>query len=138
MKEAGRIVSYAAIFVSAMTSCGPEITEPASTNITGRWTSNDVIGPLSDISMDIVQGPDGSVQGQWTGISSSPNPVCPPDLGLAPTGPVSGANTVLVLQLSLLGAGDFEGQVRDENTLRGSFTSCGLHSMTFVRVGFAP
>ena len=123
----------------AAVACGPELTEPASTNVTGRWTSDDMIGPLSEMVMDLGQGTDGVVDGQWSGVSSTANPECPPELGLAPTGSVTGSNTVLELKLALLGAGDFNGQVRDETTLAGSFTSCGLiYSMTFIRVGIAP
>ena len=139
MTQARRFLWFAVVLLSAVISCGPEITEPASTNITGRWTSSDVIGPLSNISLEVVQASDGSVQGQWAGVSSSPNPPCPPELGSAPTGPLNGLNTVLALQLSLLGIGNFDGQVRDESTLRGSFTSCGLiYPMTFTRVIVAP
>lgn len=127
------------LLFSAAVSCGPELTDPASTNITGRWTSSGAIGPLSDISMNLAQETDGSVSGQWSGIGSPPNPVCPPGLGSAPVGTVSGSNTVLEVRLSLLGAGVFAGQVGDDDTLRGSFIACEIpYPVTFSRESPAP
>jgi hypothetical protein len=127
------VVWCAWLLVPAAASCGPELTEPASTNITGRWTSADLIGPLSDISMELTQAPDGGVQGEWAGVGSPPDPVCPPQLGSAPRGRVAGSNTVLELRLSLIGAGEFSGQVRGDE-IKGSFASCNItYSITFSR-----
>ena len=131
--------AISALVLLALTgACGPELTEPASTDITGRWTSQNAVGPISEISMDLSQQSDGAVHGQWVGKSSVPNAVCPPDLGSNPTNVVTGSSTVLELHLSLLGAGDFDGQVT-ENILTGSFVSCEkVYPITFSRVQPAP
>jgi len=126
------------LLLSAVLGCGPELTDPSSTNISGNWTSNDVIGPLSSVSLNVEQASDGSVQGQWAGVTS-PNVACPPGLGVTPTGPVSGSNTIFALQMSLVGAGEFDGQVPDQDTMRGSFASCGVtYSVTFTRAEIVP
>lgn len=124
-----------ALLLAATSSCGPELTQPASANITGRWTSTDVIGPLSQLTMDVTQAANGTVQGQWAGTFYPPDAPCPPNLKPAASGAVDGANTVVELHLALLGAGDFDGQVPDDKTLSGSFVSCGIaYPFNFTRV----
>src|SRR4051812_27164717 len=107
------------LVIAVTSGCGPSLTQPSQVNITGRWAARDSIGPLIHVQMDITQKPDGTVTGQWTGDVSPPNPVCPPGLGSSALGPVSGTNTVLEVHLSLLGAGEFEGQAIDATTLKG-------------------
>jgi hypothetical protein len=117
------------------TACGPPLTDPSSENITGRWGTADKFGPLSDMNLEITQGADGKVVGKWTAVVPGPRPVCPPELDANATGPVSGTNTVFEIRLAMLGAGDFQGQVVDENTLRGSFDSCAnTYLSTFTRL----
>jgi len=89
--------------------------------------------------MEITQQPDGIVEGQWSGQLSVPDPECPPGLGGNPTGTVSGRNSVLEVRLSLLGAGDFVGQVGDDGTVQGSFESCNnVYPIKFLRVASTP
>jgi hypothetical protein len=105
--------------------CGPELTQPGTTNLTGLWISTDLIGPVSNIQVNVTQHADGTLEGRWSGKSSNPNAVCPPELGLNPTNTISGTNTVLEVQFDLLGVGSFAGQATDNATLRGSLQSCG-------------
>lgn len=119
-----------------MLSCGPPLTQPSSVNLTDLWQSTDHIGPVFNIRMDVNQARDGTVSGQWSGMVTPPLPTCPSDLNTTAKGPVSGTNTVLAVQLSLLGVGDFQGQVIDAATLRGSLESCShRYPVTFSRVG---
>jgi hypothetical protein len=130
---------YVLLLIPLTGSCGPELTQPSSLNITGVWMSSDQVGPLSDIHVSVNQHPDGTLQGSWSGKAFPSDAACPPGLGSAPTGPVSGANTVLQVQLSLLGAGDFDGQATDDSTLQGSFESCGTtYPLRFSLVGLLP
>lgn len=127
------------LLIAIVGSCGPELTQPSAFNISGQWTSNDQIGPLSEIQVDINQHPDGTIEGSWSGKASPPDGTCPPDLGSAPTGTVRGANTVLQVQFSLLGAGDFDGQAIDDKTLDGSFEMCGRsYTVRFSLVAALP
>jgi hypothetical protein len=109
----------------AVGSCGPELTQPSASNLSGQWTSNDQIGPLTEIQVHINQHPDGTIDGSWSGKDTSPDGTCPPGLGSAPTGTVSGTNTVVEVQLSLVGVGEFDGQAIDDKTLDGSLETCG-------------
>jgi hypothetical protein len=119
-----RILFGAALIVCCTMACGPELDEPSSRNISGHWISSDRAGTLSGISLDITQQPDGRLVGRWSGVFAI-GAQCPPGLGSNPTGPLNGANTSLSVRFSLLGAGDFEGQAIDANTLRGGLVSCG-------------
>src|SRR5437762_3398649 len=119
--------------------CGPPLTQPSSLNITGRWITSDSIGPISNLQVTISQRSDGTLGGQWSGKSFPPDAPCPPQLGATPSGPVSGSNTVLGVQFSLLGAGDFEGQAIDSKTLKGGFESCGsTYATLFSLAGPVP
>jgi hypothetical protein len=82
------------------------------------------VGPVSKISMDIVQNSDGTVTGNWSGTTVPA--ACPPELNATPAGPVNGTNTVLDVRLALAGVGDFSGQLIDRSSLKGSLQSCGL------------
>jgi hypothetical protein len=98
----------------------------------------DAIGPLSGVRMSITQLPDGTVSGQWSATVVQANPPCPAGLGTNPTGPVNGTNTILEVRLSLLGAGDFDGQAIDNKTLKGSFISCSTVAVVFSLVASLP
>jgi hypothetical protein len=133
------LVCRTLLVLAAFESCGPPLTEPSSLDISGRWATNDAIGPLADVEMSITQLPDGTVSGQWSARLAVPNAACPPDLGANPMGPVNGSNTVLKARLTLLGAGDFDGQITDSGTMKGSFTSCSnIHAIVFSFVGPLP
>jgi hypothetical protein len=129
-----------ATVVVGLASCGPSLSEPASTNVSGRWQSPTKIGPLSAIVLDLTQNPDGTVAGHWSANIFPDNPPCPPDLGRSPTGgTISGTHTVLEMRIALVGAGAFEGQMVDDNNLKGSFDSCAhVYSITFVRISTLP
>jgi hypothetical protein len=130
---------HASFVIALVVSCGPPLTQPSSQDISGRWTTSDPIGPLSDVQVTITQRPDGTLSGQWSGKVSPADAACPPGLGSDPTGPVNGTNTILEVRLSLLGAGDFDGQAVDSKTLKGSFVSCGnAYAISFSLVGPVP
>ena len=115
------------LLLAAIIGCGPPLTDPSSKNMSGIWTSTLKMGAVSNVQMTVTQSADGAVQGTWVAALSPLDPVCPPGLNGNPTGPVSGTNTILEVRLSLLGIGDFTGQLDDSRTLRGSFQSCGAH-----------
>jgi hypothetical protein len=127
------------LVIAVLEACGPSLTQPSSEDISGRWATTEPIGILSDVQISITQLRDGTVSGEWSATTLSPNPSCPPDLGPSPIGSVSGTNTVLGVYLSLLGAGDFEGQIVDSETLEGSFVSCSsVYAVVWSFVGPLP
>jgi hypothetical protein len=136
-KVLGWIPPWALVVVFA--SCGPPLTQPSSLNLTGRWTSADHIGPVFDLEVIIRQNPDGTITGTWASDVSPPHPPCPPDVSDRGVGTVDGSNTVVGVQFSLVGAGDFQGQAIDSATMKGSFQSCGnTYVVTWSLAGPAP
>jgi hypothetical protein len=120
-------------------ACGPPLTQPSSLDLSGRWTSTDHIGPVFNLEVVIRQNADGTIVGTWASDVSPPHPACPPDLSATSSGTVSGSNTIIGVQFSLLGVGDFQGQAIDSTALRGSFESCGnTYRVTLSLVGPPP
>ena len=119
--------------VSATVACGPELTEPAASSVTGKWASADTVSSVSLIALDLVQAADGKVTGTWKGRAAPGSNSCP---AAGPACPVSnvvtGSHTVLELRLDILGAGKFTGQLvgsalkgdllRDEGDFRIQFS----------------
>jgi hypothetical protein len=123
----------------AFAACGPPLTQPSSVDLSGRWTSTDHIGPVFNLEVVIRQNVDGTIVGTWAADVSPPHPVCPPDLSAISSGTVSGSNTIIGVQFSLLGIGDFQGQAIASTALKGSFESCGItYRVSLSLVGPAP
>jgi len=133
-----RLLCWGYLVLALIAGCGPPLSEPSSTNISGRWLSSNRIGRVSDIVMDLTQRPDGTVEGTWTAKSNPATVDCPPGLGANPTGPVSGRNTVLEVNLSVVGVGDFHGQALEGNALKGNFVSCDIYPAAFTLLGPIP
>lgn len=100
-------------------ACGPELTDPASSNISGSWVSADTALGVTDFRLELAQAADGEVTGSWSARGVLVNGVCPPTLGCTPNNTVSGSNTVFQVFLNLLGAGGFTGQVESDGRFRG-------------------
>ena len=121
------------LLVAVVSACGPDLSEPAPLNINGHWLSYNEIGPISGVQLDIAQALDGTLTGRWSAVTSSPGVPCPPNLSSTPSGPISGGNTVLQVQISLIGIGDFTGQWTSDTTVNGSLISCGqVYRMLFT------
>jgi hypothetical protein len=115
------------------------LSEPSPLNLSGRWTSTDPLGTLSNLEVIINQTPDGMLTGTWSSDVSPPHPSCPPDVSDKGAGTIGGSNTVVGVQFALLGAGDFQGQIVDSAHMRGSLMSCGvIWTVSFSRSGLAP
>jgi hypothetical protein len=139
--DATKIVSWVRAWALAVvvSGCGPPLSDPSPVNLTGTWTSADHLGTLSNLEVIINQAPDGALSGTWSSDVSPPHPPCPPDVSDRATGTMSGSNTVVAVQFSLLGAGDFEGQVIDSAHIRGSLISCSsILAISLLRAGPVP
>ncbi|HEY8164186.1 MAG TPA: hypothetical protein VIF83_01410 [Gemmatimonadaceae bacterium] len=118
--------------------CGPEPTEPAKTSLAGTWTSSANLFGLSNMRMTIVQEPQGIVSGGWTATGIGPAGRCPVDgVACAAFGDLIGRNLVSHIQIELVGAGEFEGNLSQPQTLRGVLIiqSGSYDTITFVRTG---
>lgn len=111
--------------------CGPELTTPGDSNLTGIWLSSDTAVGVTDFELKLSQGSDGVISGTWSAVAVPGNSTCPAVLGCAPANSVVGSNTVFQVHVDLLGAGPFIGQVEAEGRLRGHLSGA---AMTFERV----
>lgn len=121
--------------VSVAFACGPELTDPADSNVTGAWTSPDTVGGIYNIRLDLTQEASGGVSGSWSGLGVQVDGQCPADVGCTPANDVTGSNTVLQLHLEVLGAGTFTGQVIAADAFRGNLARGGSnYSIRFTRL----
>ncbi len=110
----------------AALACGPELTTPSSTNISGTWTSSDTAAGVTDFVLVLSQASDGALTGSWSGRALEVNGACPAELGCAPTNAIIGSNTVFQVFIDLIGLGKFTGQVESDAHFRGHLVGAAL------------
>jgi len=110
-----------------LSSCAPEPTDPATTDISGVWTSDAHLFALSQIKLTLTQEPAGIVSGGWSAKSDGNSGGCAEPCDAF--GLLIGRNMVSQVELELLGAGKFEGTLIEPNRLRGILA---------VGTGYAP
>jgi hypothetical protein len=106
----------------ALGSCGPSLTTPSSTDISGSWFSPGPAAGMTNMSINLTQSPDGSLTGTYTVIGTPDLQFCPATGPCAISGTISGANTVLEVFFYMKDAGLFTGQVTGGATIRGAMT----------------
>lgn len=121
-----------ALLATAATACGPELTTPSPTDISGAWASSDTALGVTDFLLELSQATDGAITGSWSGRGIESNGACPTELGCTPRNDVKGWNTVFQVHIDLVGAGAFTGQIETEPRIRGHLSGSEL---TFNRVG---
>ena len=104
----------------AIASCGPALTTPSSTDISGTWVSPGPAAGMTNMSITLTQAADGSLTGTYTAIGTDPLQFCPATPPCAITGTVSGVNTVLQVFFYMKDAGTFTGQVTGPGTMKGA------------------
>lgn len=115
-----------------LAACGPELTTPSSTNISGTWTSSDTAAGVTDFVLVLSQASDGALTGSWSGRALEVDGACPVHLGCAPANSIVGSNTVFQVHIDLLGAGAFTGQTESDVRFRGHLAGDDL---AFNRAG---
>ena len=115
-----------------LSSCAPEPTDPATTDISGVWTSDAHLFALSQIKLTLTQEPAGIVSGGWSAKSDGNSGGCAEPCDAS--GLLIGRNMVSQVELELLGAGKFEGTLIERNRLRGILAvGTGYAPITFVK-----
>jgi len=103
----------------AIASCGPALTTPSSSDITGTWVSPGPAAGMTNMSVTLTQAADGSLTGTYTANGTAPLQFCgPPPCAIS--GTVTGVNTVLQVFFYMTDAGTFTGQVIAPGTLKGA------------------
>ncbi len=115
-------------------ACGPSLTTPSSTNITGTWVSPGPAAGMTNISVTLSQAVDGSLTGTYTAIGTNGLQFCPATGPCAITSTVSGVNTVLQVFFSMKDAGTFTGQVTAPGIIKGAMSRMGTaEAVQFTR-----
>lgn len=118
------------MLLAASASCGPELTTPGDTKVTGTWFTADTARGITDVRLDLQQEADGAISGSWSARGVETDGVCGTELGCAPTNSVTGSNTVFRIHIELKGVASFTGQLQDDGGIRGHL---GEEPMTFRR-----
>lgn len=121
--------------VSAVVACGPELTTPASSDITGSWFSADTAALVTDFQLELLQGGGGELTGSFSAVGVPVNGQCPPEVTCAPANVINGSNTVFQVYIDFRGVGVFTGQVAEVDRFRGHMQGSPL---TFRRRARGP
>jgi hypothetical protein len=108
------------LVLAAAISCGPELTEPADTDVSGSWFAEGPSAGLTNLTITLTQTADGTITGTYSGTGTPGPQLCPPAPPCSISGTVAGSNTVLQVFFELEHAGKFTGQVTEGSTLRGA------------------
>jgi hypothetical protein len=111
-----------ALGVIALSSCGPALTTPSSTNISGTWVSAGPAAGMTNITVNLAQASDGSLTGTYTAIGTDPLQFCPATPPCAISDIITGTNTVLQVFFYMKDAGTFTGQILSDGTVKGAMT----------------
>ncbi|HJP58473.1 MAG TPA: hypothetical protein VJ865_00675 [Gemmatimonadaceae bacterium] len=111
-----------AILCAATVGCGPPLTDPAGTDVTGTWFAAGPASGLTNVTVILTQKPDGSISGTYTAIGTPNLQFCLPTGPCTISGTVSGSNTVLQVFFELKDAGKFTGQLVEPTELKGAMS----------------
>ena len=106
----------------ALGSCGPSLTTPSSTDISGTWVSPGPAAGMTNMSVTLTQAADGSLTGTYTAIGTDPLQFCPATGPCTISSTVSGLNTVLQVFFYMKDAGTFTGQVTAPGKISGAMS----------------
>jgi hypothetical protein len=126
------ITAFALVILTI--GCAPEPTEPADMSLAGTWKANAHLYTLSNFKLELIQEPQGIVSGMWFADGDGGGGGCLPETPCKASGHLIGRNTVSQIQLQLLGAGQFEGVLRQGDAMRGAFSvGVAYDTITFNR-----
>ena len=103
-------------------SCGPSLTTPSNSDISGVWFSPGPAAGMTNISINLAQSASGSLAGTYTAIGTTGLQFCPATGPCAISGTIAGSNTVLQVFFYMKDAGTFTGQVISGTAMRGAMS----------------
>ena len=114
--------------------CGPDLTDPGSVNVSGRWFAAGPAAGLSNITLTLNQDAAGNIDGMFSATGTAGEQSCPATGACALADTVRGANTVLQVNLILNKAGAFTGQLITPTVLRGALTQNVSEAIEFDKL----
>ncbi len=117
-------------------ACAKDPNAPdATTPLTGHWVSSDTVEVFTSFDVHMAQNPNGIIGGNWVGTTRIKNGKCDAEFGCAPRNVVSGSNLSLRVDLDILGAGSFSGQLATKDRIEGKIIRFGVkYGLTLRRV----
>jgi len=129
-----RLATVVAILTTVSAGfCGPELTTPGSTDVSGTWFAAGPAAGMTNITMVLTQTSDGHVTGTFQAMGTPGQQVCPTTGPCIISSTINGANTVLQVNLELRDSGTFTGQVITPTELRGTMTRTENSLVVFDR-----
>ena len=123
-----------ALSALALGSCGPELTTPASTDVSGTWVSPGPAAGMTSITVNLTQASNGTITGTYAVIGTPGLQFCPATGPCAISGTIQGTNTVLEVFFYMSDAGTFTGQLLGDGTLKGAMVrSSAADPVQFTR-----
>ncbi len=105
------------------------------TPVSGRWISADTIDVFTGLDVNLVQGDNGLITGDWVGQTRITNGKCDAIYGCSPRNAVTGSNLSLRIDLEILGVGSYMGQLSTKEKLSGHIVRFGVsYPLTLIRV----
>ena len=128
------VLSLAAVCYASV-SCGPELTEPSRTDVTGTWFAAGPAAGLTNITVVLQQAADGTLTGTYEATGTTGLQFCPATGPCTVSGKLTGSNSVLQVFFYLTDAGSFGGQLESASLMRGAMSRINrTDPITFVSV----
>jgi hypothetical protein len=118
----------------ALSGCGPALTTPGETDVSGTWFAAGPAAGMTNITIVLAQAADGHVTGTFSATGTQGQQVCPTGGPCSLSSTINGVNTVLQVNLELKDAGTFTGQVITPTELRGAMARTDVSPISFGRV----
>ena len=116
------------LFLGGILACSKDANAPdASTQLTGHWISADTVEVFTGFDVHMVQDANGIITGNWVGTTRIINGKCDVTFGCAPANIVTGNNLSLRVDLEILGAGSFTGQLATKEMIQGQIIRYGTY-----------
>jgi hypothetical protein len=129
-----RLIGAVAVIAAGAIACGPELTDPGDTDISGSWFSPGPAVGLTDVTVIFAQVANGDLTGFYTATGTPGYQLCPATGPCDISGTLEGSNTALQVYFELQDAGKFTGQVISGNNLRGAMSQIDkLEPIEFAR-----
>jgi hypothetical protein len=115
-----------AIFLAGVSACSKDSNAPdANTNLSGHWVSSDTVDVFTSFDLVMNQTETGIIKGNWVGTTLITNGKCDLVFGCAPKNIVTGTNLSLRVDIEILGAGSFTGQLATKELIQGQIIRLG-------------
>lgn len=115
-----------AFFLASVTGCSKDSNAPdATTNLSGHWVSSDTVDVFTSFDLVMNQSETGIIKGNWVGTTLITNGKCDVEFGCAPKNIVTGTNLSLRVDIEILGAGSFTGQLATKELIQGQIIRLG-------------